>query len=614
MSQVTIEQAFELAVQQHQMGRFAEAERIYRQILAHSPRHADTLHMLGLLAHQIGQHHVALELIQQSIQIDPASALNRSNLGLVLMALERVDEAIDTFHKSLEIDPSLAQTHNNLGTALHRKGDLPGAAQAFQNAIGAAAGFAIAHVNLGGILRETGRVDDAVAEYRNALAADSRCAPALINLAGALKDQGLLADAMNALEQALAIDPANLAAHHAAIHTRYFLPGCTQEKICAAEAEFAQRIRAAVGAVSRPQIANRDPDRPLRIGYVSPDFNDHVIGRNVLPLLRNHDRSQFHITCYCNSRKCDEIASMFKQACDAWRDVISLGDEQLDHQIRADQIDILVDLALHLAGNRVPVFARCPAPLQFTFAGYPGSTGLREIDYRLSDPHLDPPGSESQFPEQTIRLPSFWCYEPVGEVPEVNSLPAQANGCVTFGCLNNFCKINHDVLDLWEKILIDLPSARLVILAMQGAHRRRLLERVRAVRERIRFLDPRPRSEYLKLFHTIDIALDTFPYNGHTTSLDGLYMGVPMVTLRGTTIVGRAGVSQLTNLGLPQLIAETPADYVRIVRALAEDLPRLANLRATLRSRMQQTVLMDPARFAREIESAYRHAWRRALQ
>jgi predicted O-linked N-acetylglucosamine transferase (SPINDLY family) len=614
MSQVTIEQAFALGVQQHRMGRFADAERIYRQILAHNPRHADSLHMLGLIAHQLGQHPAALELIQQSIRIDPASAPNRSNLGLVLMALERVDEAIETFRKSLAIDASLAQTHNNLGTALHRKGDLPAAAQAFQNAIGAAPGFAIAYANLGGIVREMGRVDDAVAAYRSALAADPKCVPALINLASALKDQGLLTDAMNAMEQALAIEPANLPAHHAAIHLQYFLPDCSQETICAAEAQFARCIRTVVGPVNRPPIVNRDPNRRLRIGYVSPDLNDHVIGRNMLPLLRNHDRSQFHITCYSSSRKCDQITQIFKQSCDGWRDVINLRDEQLAEQIRIDQIDILVDLALHLAGNRLPVFARCPAPIQFTFAGYPGSTGLREIDYRLSDPNLDPPGCESHYPEQTIRLPSFWCYEPVGEVPEVNPLPARSNGYVTFGCLNNFCKINDGVLELWEKILVDLPNSRLAILALPGSHRERLLGRMRAVCDRVSFLDPRPRSEYLKLFHTIDLALDTFPYNGHTTSLDGLYMGVPMVTLRGATIAGRAGVSQLTNLGLPQLIAESPADYVRIARTLAEDLPQLADLRATLRSRMQQSVLMDAKRFAREIESAYRQVWQRALQ
>jgi protein O-GlcNAc transferase len=291
--------------------------------------------------------------------------------------------------------------------------------------------------------------------------------------------------------------------------------------------------------------------------------------------------------------------------------------EALAAQIRLDGIDILVDLALHTAKNRLPVFARKPAPVQVTFAGYPGSTGLDAIDYRLTDPYLDPPDSadETLYSEKSVRLPaSFWCYDPLdASPPAVSSLPAPINGYVTFGCLNNFCKINDGVLKLWAQAMAGVPGSRLLLLADEGSHRQRthqFLESLGVSRDRVNFVAKRPRAQYLDLYHLIDIGLDTVPYNGHTTSLDSLFMGVPVVTLIGKTVVGRAGLSQLMNLGMPELIGRTAEQFVQIARDLATDLGRLAGLRAELRGRMQASPLMDGAAFARGIEAAYRQMWR----
>ncbi len=291
-------------------------------------------------------------------------------------------------------------------------------------------------------------------------------------------------------------------------------------------------------------------------------------------------------------------------------------DEEAAELIRADGIDILVDLSLHMAGNRLLVFAHKPTPIQVTFAGYPGSTGLEAIDYRLTDPYLDPVGGEDEkyYCETSIRLPhSFWCYDPMTAEPAVQALPVEKSGVVTFGCLNNFCKVNAETLALWAKVLNSVKNSRLLLLTAEGSHRQKTLEILREqgiAPERITFSKMLPHAEYLAMYRDIDIGLDALPYNGHSTSLDSFWMGVPVVTLVGKTVAGRAGFSQLMNLGLPELVARTPEEFVRITADLAGDVPRLAALRAGLRKRMRASPLMDAKGFARGIEAAYREMWK----
>jgi predicted O-linked N-acetylglucosamine transferase (SPINDLY family) len=313
--------------------------------------------------------------------------------------------------------------------------------------------------------------------------------------------------------------------------------------------------------------------------------------------------------------RADGLTEEFRRFADSWHSIVELSDSQAVDLIRQDRIDILVDLALHTAGNRLGVFARKPAPVQATFAGYPGSTGLDTIDYRLTDPHLDPPGLNDQFYSETShRLPdSFWCYDPLVAEIAINAPPAQSHGSVTFGCLNNFCKVNEQVLQLWAQVLKTVSNSRLLLLSPEGSSRERVLARLCGEGidpQSVEFVSKQSRLEYLRTYSRIDIGLDTFPYNGHTTSLDSFWMGVPVITLVGQTVVGRAGLSQLTNLGLPEFIARTPEQYVQIAARLAGDLEQLAHLRATLRTRMSQSRLMDAKGYAGAVEAAYRDMWR----
>jgi predicted O-linked N-acetylglucosamine transferase (SPINDLY family) len=650
MTQHSVQQVLQIAIQHHQAGQLPQAEALYRQILGQQPTHADALHLLGALAQQLGRNEVATDYIGRALALNPNWAEAHSNLGNALSEMGRIDESIAAYKKAIALKPKYAAAYNNLGNALKGKGQwddaiaayrqaialdpnyadahnnlgnvlvsmkqLDEAIAAYRHAITLKPNFAITHNNLGNALWEKGKWDEAIAECRQAIVLKPDLAIAHYNLGNGLKDRGHLDEAIASYRQAVAHNPNYPNAHSNLVYTLHFHPNydphAIYQEACRWNQQHAQPLRQFI----KPHSNSAGPERRLRIGYVSPDFRDHVIGRNILPLFRNHDKARFEIICYSQVFRPDAVTAQFQQTADIWRNIVPLSDEQLSEQIYQDHVDILVDMTLHMAGNRLLVFARKPAPVQVTYAGYPGSTGLTAIDYRLSDPYLDPPGmDESIYSEKTIRLPdSFWCYDPLEERhTSANSLPAAKNKYITFGCLNNFCKINEGILLLWAHIMRQVEESRLKLMAKPGDHRQRTIDFLaqHGIRPgRVEFFEGRPRREYLKLYHRVDVGLDSFPYNGHTTSLDSLWMGVPVVTLVGQTVVSRAGWCQLSNLGLTELAAQTPEQYVKIAVQLAGDLPRLKELRSTLRKRMEASPLMDAPRFARNIEAAYRQMWR----
>ena len=578
----TISEALAIAVQHHRAGRLQAAEQMYRQILQAEPNHADAIHLLGVIAHQMGRHAAAVEYIARAIKLKGNVADFHNNLGAALKGLVKLDEAIACYRRALQLNPDYVEAHNNLGIALNDQGKLDEAVIACRRALELNADYAEAHNNLGVALTGQGNLDEAVACYR----------------------------------RALALKPDYAKAHSNLVYAQIFCPGYDARTLYEEHGQWNRRHAAPLAAFIPPHHNDRSPDRRVRIGYISPDFREHVVGRNLLPLFRAHDRQRFEICCYADVHCRDEITARFQGYADTWNDTTGLTDVQLAARIREDGIDILVDLTLHLAHNRLLVFARKPAPVQVTFAGYPGTTGLTTIDYRLTDPYLDPPGLYDQYySEESIRLPdTFWCYDPLESESAVNALPATEKGYITFGCLNNFCKVNCEVLKLWAQVLKAVAGARLMLLAGEGMHRQQTLDVLAAegvVGDRVTFVAKKPRPEYLRNYHDIDIGLDTIPYNGHTTSLDSFWMGVPVVTLVGSTVVGRAGFCQLMNLGLPELIADGPEQFVRIAAEWAQDLSRLSALRASLRARMRASPLMDAPRFARNVEAAYRDMWRR---
>jgi predicted O-linked N-acetylglucosamine transferase (SPINDLY family) len=432
------------------------------------------------------------------------------------------------------------------------------------------------------------------------------------NLGSVLKDAGELDAAIDCFRRSLALNPNNAATHSNLVYALNFQSRQAQP-VLAESLRWAGRF-AGQTAGAPPHAQDRLAERRLRVGYVSPDFRDHCQSLFTIPLLSNHDHAAVEVFCYSSVQRPDEHTRRITALADTWRDVRTLDDATLAYLIRADRIDILVDLTLHMSGNRLLTFARRPAPIQITWLAYPGTSGLKAMDHRISDPRLDPAGVDAYYTEATIRLESFWCYDPLTSGPPVNALPALARGHITFGCLNNPCKLTPETLVLWGGVMRALPDARLKLLAPGGRHGARLLQRLAAqgiAGERVDFVPFRPRAAYLRTYHDFDLGLDTVPYNGHTTSLDSLWMGVPTITRVGETCVGRGGLSQLFHLGLTELAAASDAGFVDTAVALARDLPRLVKLRAALRARLAGSALMDAPRFARQMETAYRSLWRR---
>jgi len=663
---MTTLQAMQIALQHHQSGRLADAEAIYRQILAVEPRHADALHLLGAIAHQAGQHASAIELIGKALQVNPNDAAALCNLGEAYRVSGRLEEAIAAYRRALYIQPGQPEACSNLGNVLRSVGRMDEAIDACRRAIQLRPEYVEAHLNLANALSEHGQREEAQAAYRRALEIDPRHAEAwnsygsaLVemqrfdeaaaafrqaiqwqpqhagawsNLGGILAESGMHDDAVAAYRSALEINPGDASVQSNLICTLQFHPSSERAAIAEERRVWDGRFGQAPLTAGTRYRNVREAERPLRIGYVSPDFRDHVVGRNLLPLFREHDRRHFEILCYSGVAQPDAMTAEFQRLAGRWRHALGVADDALAMTIREDGVDILVDLTQHMARNRLALFARRPAPVQVSFAGYPETTGLTAIPYRISDrylesqievrrsemgaegePELRTPNPELRSAERVSLLDSFWCYDPGEEKVEVNGLPCQQVGHVTFGCLNNFCKLNEETWKLWARILRQAGNSRLVLLSAPGSHRQRMvdvLERESIDARRVEFVERAPRRGYLEYYHRVDIALDSFPYNGHTTSLDALWMGVPVVSRAGPGPLSRAGWSQLSNLGLPELVAFSGDDYVRNAVQLAADIPRLSELRATLRPRMEASVLRDPIRFTRQIEEAYRAMWR----
>jgi protein O-GlcNAc transferase len=367
------------------------------------------------------------------------------------------------------------------------------------------------------------------------------------------------------------------------------------------------------GCLARPR-QGEDPERPLLVGYVSPDFRTHPGGNFLSPMLLNHDQRQFRTVAYYSNDIEDAFTQLASRTAHSWVPCRGMSDEDLARRIHADRIDILVECAGHMAMNRLGVFARKPAPIQVSFPLYPNTTGLETIDYRVGDPYFTPPWLDRFYAERIMRLPETCaCYYPGYEAVEpAEALPALANGLVTFGSFNNIAKISPTTVRLWAAVLRAVPASRLLIKwrGLDVADPVWLSSRFAAegVGDRVTYLGHSP-GVYAP-YRQLDICLDPFPANGGTTSCDALWMGVPVVTLAGDTTFARAGLGVLTNAGLAELVAHDEQDYVARAAALARDLPRLAALRQGLRQRFKASPMMDGERYMRHLEAAYRQAWR----
>ena len=635
-----------------QVGHVELSIAALRQAIRLQPNFTGAYVTLGLALGSDGQSGEAMDCFSRASEQDPHSVELHNEIGSALAELGWYKQAAVSYHNALAIDPNRLEVYYNLGVALGRLGQLDAALAAYERFLGAYADHYDAQINRATILRNIGRYEeglagfdraialrpnDAVAHfykgvtltmlnlnglaldcYRHALTLQPDYADAHLSLGISLKAQGDIRSALVSVRRALALQPDYALAHNNLLFIQNYLAEQPQDELLADArcfGEVAQRQ-------ARPYHSwSNEPDahRRLRVGLVSGDLGNHPVGyflEGVLDALSTQagDHLEFH--AYSQRIGEDQTSQRLRACCASWVSTVGLTDEMMARRIRDDGIDILIDLAGHSANNRLSVFAWKPAPVQVSWLGYFATTGVVAMDYFIADSWTLPPEQEPYFTEQVWRLPETrLCFTPPRDAVQVNDLPALSRDYVTFGCFNNLSKMNDAVVALWARVLQAVPGSRLFLKYAQLAEasvRQLTCERFAVhgiAPERLIFEDYQARINYLSAYHRVDIALDPFPFPGGTTTVEALWMGVPVLTLTGERFLARQGVGLLMNAGLPEWVARDADDYVARAVAHASDLPALAALRARLRAQVLASPIFDAPRFARHFEHALRQMW-----
>lgn len=594
-----------------------------------------------------GDAESALTNYEQALAIEPESWRAHLNAGNALRLLGRSEEAVVRYRRSLGLNPDFAGAHVNLGNVLISTSEFALATESYRTAVRLRSDWPEAWFGLGCALERVPLPDQAAEAYMKALELDPAHAKVAANLAGLLMSRGdarearsIIAESLRlhpqnvplllvqadiekqlgecdsaaaAYRSALDIDPDDLAVRSSYLFALNFLEDIGVDALLTEHRKYGAILARGVMPAARP--SRKRSDRPLKIGYVSPDFRRHSVSCFIEPLLKHHDRSAVDVHCYYNHDTRDEITERFATLADHWLDIAGLDDADVAQRIAEDGIDILIDLAGHTSGNRLGVFARRPAPIQFSWLGYLCTTGVEAIDFRLCDPRTDPPGrSEAWQTEKPARLPNAqWCYQPQVSPPQPGPLPRVANGYWTFGSFNQASKLNTRLLNTWARLLDAIPDSHLRFVGITHSLMEEKIRTIFADRgisaDRLEIVGRIPIDAYFSHYREIDIALDSLPYNGATTTCDALLMGVPVATVAGDRSIARGGVSLLSVVGLTEWIAASRDDFVEMMRTRTQDPEKMANLRATLPATMRASALMDGARFARDLEGVFQAAW-----
>ncbi len=591
------------------------AERLYLEAIALNPAAEIHTAYAGLLAGQ-GQIDAAIAQFEAAVAQDPKNPQAWNNLSGPLKLRGRLKECLAALRKAVALAPGNALIHNNLALALRLE---EGAVEALEHAklaISLKPDYADAYLNLGYILNLLGQHEAAVTALHRAIAIDPGNAIYHGALGHALNGQGAVEDAILAFRRSLDLDPSSALVRSNLLMTLCYSTDMPPEDLFAEHKRFNDIHQSKIPPA--PHANARDPAKRLRVGYVSPDFRTHSVSYFFEPVLAGHDRNAVELFLYANHLHGDAVSDRLRKMADHWREIRGLTDVEADALIRSDGIDILVDLAGHSADNRLPLMARKPAPIQGSWIGYPNTTGLSAIDFRFTDAIADPPGqSDAWHTEKLIRLAGgFLCFRPPEEAPAIEPIKPRGLGQVVFGCFNNHSKVSPYVTRLWADLLKELPEAVLMLKnrSMDDPRARaEILDRFASNGidpQRIKTVGRIPgRGGHLAAYNLVDISLDTHPYSGTATTCESLWMGTPVVTLAGPTHVSRVSASLLHRVGLDDLVATSPEEYVLKAVSLALDHARLQELRQTLRARLQASPLLDAKACAENVEAAYRRLW-----
>ena len=598
------------------LGQPSAAVDSFRRALDARWNFPEVLCDLGNTLAEAGRADEAVLCYRTALNLRPHDAIVHANLGSALRTLGQLDAAIESFRAALALDPSSAPAHVNLANALLNRDDLDGAIAACAAAVAHQPNDAGLRRILGARLAAAGRVRDAIDEYRRALALDPADAIAHFELGSQLQRLGDWSGAAERFAAGCALAPRDAALRSNVVFGLNYDPEIDDADLFEAHRDFDRDVTAPLRPAVPSHDNSRDPERPLRIGYVSADLCRHPVGYLFAPVLAAHDPGVVQAVCYAGNVHKDDLTDALRDRAHGWHSTVGLDDAAVVERIRADGIDILVDLAGHTGGNRLTVFARKPAPVQVSWLGYFNTTGMTAIDYVVMGATCVLPESERFFTERVVRLPAGrFCYQPPDYAPPVVEPPARAAGRVTFGSFNSLGKLNDRVYDLWAAVLRAVPESRLLLKwhlrhPAQAEHWRAAFVARGIDPERVILRAASPHVQMLAEYGDVDIALDPFPFCGGLTSCEALWMGVPIVTLRGHRTVSRQTLGLLSQLGLTELVADSPQHYVELAAALAADLPALAAMRAALRPRMAASPLCDAGSFTRGLEAAYRAMWR----
>ena len=597
-----------------------EAAHHFRRALKGRPDRADIHNGLGGALSELGEWKEAAASFRRALTLRPNLAEAHYNLATAYRELGRLKKAEASYRRAVTLRPLYVEAHANLAHILSEQRKLEEAEQHYRQAIGMRPGWAEGYFDLGLVQQRQDRLTEAEASFRRALELKPAYPEALCSLGNNCQMQCRLDEAADRYREALAVRPDFATAISNLLMTLCYNFCLAPEEIAAEHRRLGGVLEAAAPSIPprRSRAKELDAERRLRIGYVSADLRRHSCAYFFEPLLAAHHADRVEVFCYSDTGRPDEVTIRLQGLAHHWRVIAGMSDDQVAARIADDDIDILVDLSGHTAGNRLTLFARRPAAIRVAWLGYPNTSGLAAIDYRLTDARADPEGTaDGLHTERLIRLPDgFLCYAPPASAPEVTPGPAAGGAAATFGCFSNATKITPPTARLWADVLRGVPDARLVLKAKQF--------RDEGVRERVAVLlsgagvpvervEMRPWSasanDALAGHGAIDIALDTLPYNGTTTTCEALWMGVPVITLAGDAHAGRVGASLLGAAGLEEFVARSPEAYCRKAVALATERERLSDLRRTLRDRLRRSALLDRDRFARDVEAAYRRIW-----
>lgn len=595
-------------------GRHEDALGQYQAAVKLNPQHAAALSGFGNVLTTLGKHEEAVKAYQGAVRINPNQPEAYYNLGNLKKAQKQYEEAVHYYQQAIRLNPNYAAAYNNLGAVLYAHGHPVRGVEHIRRALEIDPDLPAAYFDLGFILYNEGSLTEAGEALEMAVKLNPDFPRAHYTLATVRYRQGRPEAALEISRHVLRLQPHRADVHSCLVMTMHYLPEYSSTELLEAARGWCAQHSPAQSSV--PPLANdADPRRRLRVGYVSADLRNHPVGYFIQAVLAHHDRSRFEVYCYSNSEESDDLTHRIQGYSDHWRDISGQSDEAVDEQIRQDAIDILIDLSGHTAENRLPVFARKPAPVQATWLGYFATTGLAAMDYIIADRFVIPPEQERYYIEQVVRLPEgYLCFTPPDYAIDTSPPPALTEGRITFGCFQNIAKLSSSV-KCWSRILHAVPDSRLYFRnksfgdkGVQAWCTAQFAEHGIAA-ERIAMRGYAPRDELLAAYGEVDIALDPFPYNGGTTTVEALWMGVPVVSMRGDRFVSRVGDSILSAVGLEELVVDTEDAYVAEAVELATDLPRLARLRAGLRDRLLHSPLCDGPGFTHGLEVVYRAMW-----